>query len=507
MDASYILAAGSAMLQMGLFCVIGSLFGRFPRPEGLLSQASLKTLSSCVYWLFTPALLLTTFGAKLTPETLASAATVRSMGMGIAVYDPVVTHDPVFSFVQCFAWSLLHAIVNFIVGAKVMGCMVPIDPELVAAYELAVTYNNGASVPLLVFAGLTRSTPQLRGDTGAYDRSVGLIFAYVLLWNFTFWSVGVAHIERNAARLRAARAAAAAAAATAATAALPDLESADSHSGSPEQRPSGRDRKGPPPLSEQSEAGGSGGYDARPLGPAGLVAGSGAAPAATAPSLSVLFAPAAGAANSADGAMSVFSRQHWEAALYAGGGIAWRAFRKAIITPPVLGIIGGVVIGLSGPLRSLLFVPGGALQPIGDVLALVGQPSVPCSNLILGGSLYHGLADLWRIVQVRRALRTGLRRCSDARSGLAASNCGTRTRHFCRTTGDARLSVSAPAAAKVAPSVLRHHRLLMNPERREPRPLVRCVLAPAHPRSPRWQTRMTRATGITPQRRRYTPLG
>lgn len=291
-------------------------------------------------------------------------------------------------------WSIIHVAVNFIVGAKVIGWIVPVHPELVAAYELAVTYNNGASVPLLVFAGLTRSTPQLRDDPGAYDRAVALIFSYVLLWNFTFWSLGVAHIERNAAKLKnrasVVNAEGHAASSTDSSREAPVSLATHVTVVDEEAMVEGGTLPRGMPLALQGNGGGR--YDEEP------VSSYRAPPPPDIKHATVRFAKAHLFASTID--TSFLSRARSVELLTMAGGVAWRVFRKAVLTPPVLGIIGGVVIGLSDGLHWLLFVPGGPLQPVGDVLALVGQPSVPCSNLILGGSLYHGLLDLWRIVQV-----------------------------------------------------------------------------------------------------------
>jgi len=74
--ATSVSSAAIAILQMALFCSVGILFGRYPRPHGLLSPETLVDLAAQVYWLYTPALLLSVFGTKLSLEMLAQAATV-----------------------------------------------------------------------------------------------------------------------------------------------------------------------------------------------------------------------------------------------------------------------------------------------------------------------------------------------------------------------------------------------------------------------------------------------
>lgn len=285
---AFLAPAGAAMLQLGLCCLVGIAFGGWPRDAPLLGTSNLKQLSNAVYWLFTPCLLLSTFGAKLTPALLADS--------GGAVL-----------------WCLLHAGVNYLVGGVVLPRLVAIERHFAATFTLAATFNNGASVPLLVFAGLVKA-PQLRSDVTAYDRAVVLIFLYVLLWNAVFWGAGVPIMQADVA--------------------------------SRAQQPSG--------------GGGSGSAAVRPPG---------------------------------DSGSAVTRLAHSVAA----------AARKALLTPPMLGIAIGVVVGMWPALGSAMFGADGWLAPVGGVTTLLGAPSVPISNLILGGSLYHGIVDLLAARRRRRA--------------------------------------------------------------------------------------------------------
>lgn len=65
--------------------------------------------------------------------------------------------------------------------------------------------------------------------------------------------------------------------------------------------------------------------------------------------------------------------------------------QKALLTPPVVAVAGGITIGLITPLSSALFEDGGSLKIFGDVLIIVGQPAIPASNVVLAGSVYHGI--------------------------------------------------------------------------------------------------------------------
>lgn len=51
----------------------------------------------------------------------------------------------------------------------------------------------------------------------------------------------------------------------------------------------------------------------------------------------------------------------------------------------------GIAIGLISPLSRALFSDGGSLKIFGDVLKIVGQPAIPASNVVMAGSVFHGI--------------------------------------------------------------------------------------------------------------------
>jgi predicted permease len=74
------------------------------------------------------------------------------------------------------------------------------------------------------------------------------------------------------------------------------------------------------------------------------------------------------------------------------------AIRHGLLTPPVLAIAVGIIVGLSGG-GDVFFKRGGGLFPLGEVILLLADGAVPLSNLVLAGSLYHGLRETiqrWR---------------------------------------------------------------------------------------------------------------
>jgi predicted permease len=166
----YVSSAGGAMMQMGLFCVAGIVLGLWPRPDGLLSREALAKLSQQTFYLYTPCLLLATFGSKLSVSVLR-----ETIGL--------------------IAWSIIHMAINYAVGWPIGKYVVKPEPHLRRSFILALTFNNNASVPLLLLAAVCKG-PQLAQDATAVERSVMYTFTYALVWNLLFWSLGL-HYARG----------------------------------------------------------------------------------------------------------------------------------------------------------------------------------------------------------------------------------------------------------------------------------------------------------------------
>ena len=147
---SYGLSATGAVVQLGLICVVGFAFGRYPRPDGLLTQPALAEISSQIFWLYTPCLLIATFGANLTVDVL-----IDSLGL--------------------LFWSCIMMGVNLAVAVAVARC-ITVERGFRASFLLAATFNNGGSVPMLLMAGITATAPQFADDPTAYSRAVVAIW-------------------------------------------------------------------------------------------------------------------------------------------------------------------------------------------------------------------------------------------------------------------------------------------------------------------------------------------
>lgn len=169
--AMYVLPAAQAMTIMAVFVAVGLFFGRYPRSKPLLRADSVQFMATSIYYLFTPALVFGTYGAKLTWSTLTESG-------------------------ACFLWSAVHILTCFLVAKYVVFEFYRVEPHLKAAAVISTSFNNSASLPLLVVVGLAKS-PQLREDSTALERATLYVFLYALVWNFLIWSVGLSHMEAH----------------------------------------------------------------------------------------------------------------------------------------------------------------------------------------------------------------------------------------------------------------------------------------------------------------------
>jgi len=60
---------------------------------------------------------------------------------------------------------------------------------------------------------------------------------------------------------------------------------------------------------------------------------------------------------------------------------------RQILSPPLIGIICGVILGAVGPLNRLLVCPGAPLRVCMDTVELIGTAAIPCALLIMGANL------------------------------------------------------------------------------------------------------------------------
>ena len=401
---AYALPAGQAMLQMALFCLVGIVFGIYPRPNGLLSPDTLKSLSGQIFWLYTPALMLATFGSKLSWEMLLDT-------MGIMI------------------WSVIHAAVNLLLSLLITR-VVPIEPHFKASFRLASTFNNSASVPLLLLSGLCKSA-ELISDVEAYSRAVAYVFMYSLLWNFAFWSGGLWYMRRDAIKQGLmlpddAQAKAADGGAGASKKSDSEAEaSSDTIASSSTVNPLTEEGNTRHQQQQQSQSD----LEKGPSEP-----GDDDAPDADLKkrgcwlsTIRVTFFSTGNGGN----------KRRSSGALAGSLAMLLTTVQKAVLTPPVIGIFIGVFIGLWADLRRALFERGGSLQPVGDVITLLGAPSIPVSNLILAGSLFQGLLD----IRKRRAEARRLK-------ALAAAELDQLPTHTAEAVNaiDAAGAVTSPAA-------------------------------------------------------------
>ena len=324
-----IVPAAMAMLQLCLFAVVGAVLGKYPRPHGLFHVDALKAMAAQVFWLYTPALMVTTFASRLTAEVL------RDMGSVV------------------IAWSILHCAVNAVIGAVLVPRVVRIEPHFRAPFQVAAVFCNAASVPLLLLSGLAAVAP-LSSNPNAASQAVGGIFLYALPWNILFWSAGLSYLSYAVKRLQPL------------TAVLTSSE-----------------RSVAGDVDDHASASGHG-WDERQLDAAEGSAHSDApspsfSGSTTAPLERLLHRTVA--------------RLQAQRLLHSSHRAAALGVLQKVLTPPVIGIFIGVGIGLWPDAKLSMFAPGGWLQPVGDVLTLCSLPAIPLSNLVLAASLYHGVVD------------------------------------------------------------------------------------------------------------------
>lgn len=63
---------------------------------------------------------------------------------------------------------------------------------------------------------------------------------------------------------------------------------------------------------------------------------------------------------------------------------------KKIFPPPVIGMLTGVIIGMIPPLKNLFCVSEGVLYPVYKAAGIIGDATVPCVLILLGGCLAVG---------------------------------------------------------------------------------------------------------------------
>ncbi|OGV57404.1 MAG: hypothetical protein A2X49_01255 [Lentisphaerae bacterium GWF2_52_8] len=61
-----------------------------------------------------------------------------------------------------------------------------------------------------------------------------------------------------------------------------------------------------------------------------------------------------------------------------------------VLTPPIIGMALGVLVGLIPFLRALFCVKTGVFSPILEAADILGMAAVPCALIVLGGKLAHG---------------------------------------------------------------------------------------------------------------------
>jgi predicted permease len=291
------------------------------------------------------------FMADLTFLALVPCFLVVSLGKG-------TNGQVLLESVSLLLWSGIQLLVGLLLGGYAFERVAKPERHFAVAFKLAATFGNQGSLPLLLLSSLMRSAA-FADDPTAYQRSAVYVFVYGIVWSIALWGVGRQIAARD------------------------PHKSGAGEAGAGERR----DEQGAIVVGGAGRGGG-GGF----LG----------APAA----LERCWAPVLDALEAA--------RERWEEweADERWGGAAQslrecgKAMRAGLLTPPVVAIAIGILVGLT-PLQGALFERGGSLLPVGDVVATLGAAAIPMSNLVLAGSLFHGLRDAYERFQRRRSERRG----------------------------------------------------------------------------------------------------
>jgi predicted permease len=114
-------------------------------------------------WVFSPALLVSTYGTRLTPALLE-----RTLTMG--------------------AWCCIHVAVCVAVGWLTQPLAAP-SARLAGVYRAALIFGNSASLPFLLLSTLVQRAA-LRADEGAFERGIVYCFSYMIPWFVAMYSLG-----------------------------------------------------------------------------------------------------------------------------------------------------------------------------------------------------------------------------------------------------------------------------------------------------------------------------
>lgn len=157
------LASTKAVTTLSTVFAVGLFAGYYPRPHGILTPATVKTLSTLIMALLSPCLILSVYSTQLSSGLLSNIA-------------------------ACAAWCLIHTAVNFCLGLLTLTGAGP-PPHHAGAYRAALIFGNSASLPFLLLAVLVQR-PSLRGDADAFNRGVVYCFGYLIPWWVSMYSVG-----------------------------------------------------------------------------------------------------------------------------------------------------------------------------------------------------------------------------------------------------------------------------------------------------------------------------
>ena len=157
-------ASGKAVSTLATILALGLVWGTYPRPHGVLTPAAVKAAASLVMYVFSPCLLLSTYGQSLSLDVLQN-----TLAMAL--------------------WCVIHILVNYLVGRATLP-LSRAPANLAGVYRIALIWGNAASLPFLLLSTLVQRE-KLRADEGAFTRGIAYAFSYLIPWWLTIYSLGI----------------------------------------------------------------------------------------------------------------------------------------------------------------------------------------------------------------------------------------------------------------------------------------------------------------------------
>ena len=321
----------TAMLRVLLVGLVGMLAARFPRrPQPLLHESARRDVGGLMINLAWPAMALATVGKTISPDTLNEAWPVA-------------------------VWAMAH----IALGAVVCGAIARVtrvQADFRPAFTVAGSFVNSAALPMLVMETLCEQ-PQLVSDLPNKEECVSTSFGYIMtytaVWSLFMFLFAVPYLQASHQKHHV-KARGGAAKRPAAVSAIADevelrVVSTGLELAVDEKRTAGED-----PEQEVD------GADHRAV--------------ATVPS------------KPEEGEEGGVADHEVKAVSY------WTHVRGALLSPPIVATVIGIIVGMITPLSDALFRGQGVARALGGTFETIAQPGVALSTMVMAAALLPDVA-------------------------------------------------------------------------------------------------------------------